>query len=187
MPSRNALAAVRLSYQPGTPYKVTLQVWNHSYDHPNPARRSSLIKGVALTQLPGNNYNPVNATITDRYGVNETDLWRAESGADPGFLGYNEGGTSSNTFWSSLTGIYDERCLADPACDARRLQTYKSAPAQLTAYNYLLGPVTFVFDVALTAHPTAVKLRVGHIGGNGGNPATRSAALPDEEFVIQLP
>ncbi|MGH7516454.1 MAG: hypothetical protein ACREOC_03145 [Gemmatimonadales bacterium] len=68
-----------------------------------------------------------------------------------------------------------------------RLQTVRGTPEQLTAYNYLLGPLTFAFDIVLTAPPAALRLKLGHIGGNGGNPAQRSGTMPDEEFVIQFP
>ena len=54
-------------------------------------------------------------------------------------------------------------------------------------HNYLFGPVTFTFDINLSAAPTAVKLKMGLVGGNGGNPAQLYATLPSEEFVIQFP
>jgi hypothetical protein len=138
-----------------------------------------------------------NLRITDRYGIDETLLWSIVlGGTEIGFEGYTEldtGGSCGpgfpNALWGAFSGVYDERCLADPLCDARRLQTYRpnALPKQLLAFNYLLGPVTFAFDIALTAAPTAVRLSVGHVGGNGGNPSQRSATLPDETFVIQFP
>jgi hypothetical protein len=117
-------------------------------------------------------------------------------GTEIGFEGYTELDTVTpcgpgfpSVLWGAFSGVYDERCLADPLCDARRLQNYRASasPKQLGAFNYLLGPVTFAFDIALTAAPTAVRVRVGHVGGNGGNPSQRSATLPDETFVIQFP
>jgi hypothetical protein len=202
LPTRNALAAIRLSYarkRAATKYSVKLEVWSHSYDHPDPNHRSSAITGVYLTQLPllppASNYTISNLKITDRYGIDERSMWNTVSApTEFGFDGYVELDTGRpcqpgfpNVLWGLYTGIYDERCLADPACDARRLQTYRPVWSQLSGYNYLLGPVTFAFDIALSVVPAAVRLRVGHVGGNGGNPAQRSATLPSEEFVIQVP
>jgi hypothetical protein len=202
MPTRNAFAAVRLTYVrklPNLPYHITLQVWSHSYDHPDPNHRSSMVTGVYITQLPqvppGTNYQMSNLKITDRYGIDENTMWTVSSGpTEFGFDGYTEIDTGRpcqpgfpNVLWGVYTGIYDERCLADPSCDARRLQTYRPMWASLAGFNYLIGPVTFSFDIALPVVPAAVKLRVGHVGGNGGNPAQRMATLPSEEFVIQLP
>jgi hypothetical protein len=207
LPTRNALGSVRLTYAqtaPTGPFHVTLQVWSHSFDHPDPLRRSAVIKGVYLTQLPGapgTNYQVSNIRITDRYGIDETGMWtRAGGFKEVGFDGYTWGDTAAvakcvpvlDEMWNAYTGIYDERCLADPACDAMRLQTYPSQTValpvpKLTAFNYLQGPVTFSFDIVLSAPPTAVKLKMGLVGGNGGNPLQRTATLPDEEFVIQVP
>ena len=201
MPSRNALASVRLSQvqkTPGSPYHISIQVWSHSYDHPDPSHRNSLVNGVYLTQLPSSqSYATSNVRITDRYGIDQTLLWMPLiGGTEIGFEGYTELDTVNpcgpgypRVLWSAFSGVYDERCLADPLCDARRLQTYRptASPRQLGAFSYLLGPVTFAFDIALTAAPTAVRLRVGHVGGNAGIPSQRSATLPDETFVIQFP
>jgi hypothetical protein len=191
MPVRNAFASASLDYQqtvPGGPFHVTLRVWSHSYDSPDPARRNALIKEVHLTHLPGASHPISNARITDRYGIDETGLWTYNSGAsEEGFTDYAEWGASTGSQWGSFTGVYDERCVADPACDARRLQTYRLSPHKIVVFNYLIGPVTFSFDITLPAPPKAVRLVMGHIGGNGGNPAQRSPALPDETFVIQFP
>jgi hypothetical protein len=199
MPTRNALATARLNYaQKGlkAPYHVTLQVWSHSFDHPDPAHRSALVTGVYLTQLPpSSGYNVSNVSIKDRYGVDHTGLWKQRSGANQeGFEGYQEYDTAGRCgpelpgiFWDAHTGIYDERCLADPATDARRFQTWRRSAYQVSVFNYLLGPVTFAFDIVLPLPPSAVRLRLGLIGGNGGNPAERQTPpLPDEEFVIQF-
>jgi hypothetical protein len=199
MPTRNALASARLQYSqpaPGAPYHINLQVWSHSYDHPNAVHRSALVNAVYLTQLPlGPAYAVSNIVIKDRYGIDQTALWRRSNGIqEEGFEGYTEldthgacGPGLTNVLWSANSGIYDERCAADPSCDAKRLQTYLSLPEQLTAYNYLLGPVTFSFDIVLSAPPSAVRLQVGHIGGNGGHPAQRAATIPQEQLVIQFP
>jgi hypothetical protein len=197
------LASVRLSSElrKGGLYHVTIQVWSHSYDHPDPGHKNAIVDAVYLTQLaPSSNYQVTNVKITDRYGIDETLLWWPVNGPDVGFVGYVELDTRTpcqpgfpQVLWGAFTGVYDERCLADPACDARRLQTYVTtfpvSPGRigLTAHNYLIGPVTFAFDITLSAAPTAVKLRMGHVGGNGGNPAQRNATLPSEEFVVQFP
>ncbi len=199
MPTRNAFASARLRYAQAAgagPYHVTLQIWSHSFDHPNPSRRSALVTGVFLTQLaPGPGYALSNVGITDRYGVDQSGLWTRTSGAnEEGFEGYAEYDTGGacgpnlpNVFWSAFSGIYDERCLADAGTDARRLQTYRSAAEQVSVFNYVVGPLTFAFDIVVASPPAAVRVRLGLIGGNGGNPAQRSATLPDEEFVIQFP
>lgn len=169
-------------------------VWSHSYDHPDPLRRNALIKEVYLTHLAGQSHALSNVVIRDRYGVDESGLWtRRAGGQEVGFDGYIEWdaagqcGPGLNVVWGLFTGIYDERCLADFACDAMRLQTYSPGANKLSAFNYLLGPVTFDFDIALSAPPNAVKLVMGHNGGNGGVPAQRWALLPDEHFVIEVP
>ena len=198
MPTRNALGSIRLSYTqsvPNGPYHITLQVWSHSYDHPDPARRSAAIRGVYLIQLTGGSpYNMSHVKIVDRYGVEQNSLWTGVSAPnEAGFEGYVEVDTGKpcqpgfpNVLWGAYTGIYDERCLEDPACDRRRLQTIAQWP-QLTSFNYLLGPLTFSFDLALSAPPTAVRLRMSLVGGNGGNPAQRFYTLPDEGFIITVP
>lgn len=194
MPTRTGLGTVRLtSTQVGANQHITLQVWSHSYDHPDPNYKNAIINGVYLVQLPQTtNFNVSNVKITDRYGIDETTLWTGTlGGTSVGFDGYAErvGGTGSPIGWASYSGIYDERCLADPLCDARRLQTYRAGAGHsaITVFNYLLGPVTFSFDVKLSAAPTAVRLKMGQVGGNGGNPATLYATLPSEEFIIQFP
>lgn len=195
MPAKNALASIRLrSVQlGGGKFHVSIEVWSHSYDHPDPNHRNAIVNGVYLVQLPqSTNFAVANLKITDRYGIDETSLWTlALGGTSAGFDGYAEriGGGPPSGGWASYTGVYDERCLADPLCDARRLQTYRTGPTNSTiaVFNYLLGPVTFAFDISLSAAPTAVKLKMGHVGGNGGNPAQRSASLPSEEFVFQFP
>jgi hypothetical protein len=199
MPTRNALAAARLRYAqaaPTAPYRVTLQVWSHSFDHPDPVRRSALVTGVFLTQLPpGTGYVVSNVAITDRYGVDQSGMWTRSSGAnEEGFAGYTEYDTAGvcghglpSVFWAAFSGIYDERCLDDPSVDAFRLQTYRLSAPAVSVFNYIVGPLTFTFDIVLPSPPSAVRLRLGLIGGNGGNPAQRSPTLPDEQFVIRFP
>jgi hypothetical protein len=186
METRNALATVRLRTQQSgatNSFHIKLTVWSRSFDHPNPSHRNALVTGVYLTQLAGTPGYFSNTQIKDRYGVDHTRLW---AGADSGFKGYTEYDPGAGPPWGANTGIYDERCLTDPSCDLMRLQTYRTDPHKLLAFNYLIGPVTFDFDVELSAPPKAVKLVLGHIGGNGGNPAQRYALLPDEEFIVQL-
>ena len=201
MPARNALASASLTCDPkkgGGAFHVTLRVWSHSYDHPDPVRRNALIKKVKLAKLTGTNNPLSNVRITDRYGIEETSLWATEhGGAEVGFASYTEvgpvflgptGTSRIDVIWGSYTGIYDDRCWADPACDAMRLQTHRLDQNRIAVYNYLIGPVTFSFDISQPAPPKAVKLVMGLISGNGGNPAQRSPALPDEEeFIIEFP
>jgi len=196
MPTRNALASVSLSSEqitPGGPFHVTLMVWSRSYDHPDPGHRNAMIKEVYLTQLTGSTHTLSNLRITDRYGIDETELWkRGGGGPEEGFKQYTEWVPAAGCpqgvpiAWGSYTGIYDERCLADPACDAMRLQTHRLPAHQIVVFNYLIGPVTFSFDIT-PSPPKAVRLVMGHIGGNGGIPARRYSILPDEEFIIQFP
>ena len=161
-----------------------------------------MVDRVYLTELPqSSSYAVTNVRITDRYGIDETLLWMpSKGGTGVGFDGYVELDTGQpcrpgfpNVLWGAFTGIYDDRCVADPACDARRLQTFVAPPGtppgriQLAAYNYLIGPLTFSFDITLSIAPAAVRLRMGQVGGNGGNPAQRNATLPNEEFIIRFP
>ena len=199
MPTRNALASVRLSYAqrlPTAPYHVTLRVWSHSYDHPTSARRNALVTGVFLTDLPSSGSATVsNVEIKDRYGVDQTRFWRHTSGvSQEGFEGYAEYDTGGacgpgmpSVFWFAHSGIYDERCWADPTVDAYRLQSYRNGGMQVALYNYMLGPLTFSFDINLSAPPSAVRLTLGHVGGNGGDPAQHTATLPNEEWVVRFP
>jgi hypothetical protein len=195
MPVKNAFASASLTCDPipGKKFHVTLKVWSHSYDDPNPARRNALIRKVELTGLAGNQNNVNNVQITDRYGIDETKLWTPSAGVDAGFDGYTEvgpvkiGTTSIPVIWGAYTGIYDERCLADAACDAMRLQTFRPDANRIAPFNYLLGPVTFSFDIAQPAAPKSVRLTMGLIGGNGGNPAQRSPAPGEDVFVISFP
>ena len=195
MPVRNALAAASLGYTtlgPGS-FNVTLKIWSHSYDDPDPARRNAVIKKVLLTGLTGGPSTISNAHITDRYGVDQTALWKPQGGVDVGWGNYTElgpvkyGATTINVVWGSHSGIYDERCALDLSCDAMRLQTYPVATHGIAIYNYMIGPMTFAFDFAHNAAPNAVKLTMGYIGGNNGIPAQRFSTLPDEEFVIAFP
>jgi hypothetical protein len=194
MPAQNALAIASLASDPiAGGFHVTLQVWNRSYDHPDPARRNALITKVKLTRLAGNQNSVVKAHIVDRYGIDETRLWMTSSGLDAGFEGYTEvgpvtmGSTTIGVIWGSYVGVYDERCLADPNCDRMRLQTNRPDQHRITVYNYLIGPVTFSFDIKQPTPPKAVRLTMGHIGGNDGNPGQRDSTLPDEEFTIEFP
>jgi hypothetical protein len=198
MPTKNALATIRFGYSSrGTgPYHISLEVWSHSYDHPEPNHRSAMVVGVELIQSPaGISYGNTNLKITDRYGIDQTSLWREVSGTTLSFVGHTEwdagntcGPAVNGVVWGNFTGIYDERCLADLACDSMRLQSYLTGPTQLKfiGFHYVAGPLTFAFDADLSAPPNAVRLKMGHIGGNGGNAAQRWATLPDEEFVIQF-
>jgi hypothetical protein len=195
MPTGHALASVSLTCEPNGAgvFHVTLQVWNRSYDHPEPGRRNALIKKVMLTRLSGNQNAPLNPHITDRYGIDETKFWTSDHGIDAGFDGYTEvgpvqiGANSIAVIWGAYTGIYDERCMTDPNCDRMRLQSYRPDQYGLVAYNYLLSPVTFSFDIKQPAAPKAVSLTMGHIGGNGGDPARRSAVAGEEKFIIEFP
>jgi hypothetical protein len=134
-----------------------------------------------------------NVRITDRGGIDSASMWGGINfPTEVGFDGYREVDTGRpcqpgfpNVLWGVYTGVYDERCLADPACDARRMQTHVKWP-QLVGFNYLISPVTFAFDIAIAAPPTAVRLRMSMIGGNDGNPAQRFSTLPDEIFTIQF-
>src|SRR5258706_13864993 len=84
MPTRNALASVSLSSEqitPRGPFHVALMVWSRSYDHPDPGHRNAMIKEVHLTQLTGGTHSVSNLLITDRYGIDETELWK-RGGAD---------------------------------------------------------------------------------------------------------
>jgi hypothetical protein len=194
MPVQNALASVRLDYAQktsGAPYHVSLQVWNRSFDNPDPTRRSSIIREVSLTQLPDANWQVSNLRIRDRYGVDHTRLWAGtggyhEQGWD-GYVEWDRGAPDHLVIWSVFSGIYDERCAADTACDGMRLQTLRTSNEQITVFNYLLGPVSFSFDITMSAPPKAVKLKTSLIGGNGGNPAVRGNASAWEEFVVQFP
>jgi hypothetical protein len=198
MPTRNALATARLTHAKlkGGRYHIEIQVWSHSYDHPDPARRSAMVSEVYAAGLgPSGGYSVTNIKITDRYGVDETGLWRRRDGAnETGFGGYTEYDTGGNcgpslpsVFWFSHTGIYDDRCPGDSACDAMRLQTWRATGTQIEVFNYLLGPVTFAFDLVTPKPPNSVRLVMSQIGGNGGNPAQRAAVLPNEEFTIVFP
>ena len=198
MPARNALASLRLNYRPlakPNHMHISLEVWSHSYDHPDPAHRNALVIAVTLVQPPVIE-ELTNLKITDRYGVDQTQLWRVASGGMIEFFGYSEWDAADTcapavfgVVWGSWTGIYDERCQADLACDSRRLQTHLTGPTnlQLIAFDYVAGPMTFAFDIVAAAPPKTFKLKMGLVGGNGGNPAQRWAALPDEEFTIQVP
>ena len=149
MPTRNALASIRLSQvqrTAGAPYHISLEVRSHSYDHPDPNHRSSLVNGVYLTQLPLSQSHTVsNLRITDRYGIDQTLLWSiVPGGTEIGFEGFTELDTVApcrpgfpSVLWNAFSGVYDERCLADPLCDARRLQNYRvnASPKQLGAFQ----------------------------------------------------
>ena len=199
MTVRNALASAQLTYTQkgaGAPYHVAIKVWSHTYDHPDPARRSALVTEVFLAELPQNAPIMTNVKIVDRYGVDQTMVFTGTiGGSQQGWEGYKEFDTGGacgpqlpQVFWGAFSGIYDERCLADQTIDARRLQTYGIGSTQISVYNYILGPLTFSFDIALASPPTSVLLRVGRIGGNGGNPAQRTEVFPGhEEFLIRFP
>lgn len=196
MPAMNAFASASLTCDPiGTgSFHVTLKVWNRSYDNPDPARRNTLLRKVGLTGLAGTQNSVRNPQITDRYGVDQTNLWMTVAGSvDVGFEGYTEigpvkiGTTTIGVIWGAYTGVYDERCLYDPACDAMRFQTHRPNAHQISVFNYLLGPVTFVFDITQPTAPKSVRLSMDMIGGNGGDPDRRSAAPGADEFVISFP
>jgi len=197
---RQCLCNRNASYSQGSssdPWQIELTVWNRSYDDPKPASRNSLITGVKLVDLPqstGNNLTTQN--ITDRYGTDVTKLWTLESGLkSTGYIGYTEYDTGGkcgpglpSVFWSCITGIYDERCLYDPACDALRLQIHRSAAPQIAIFNYLVSPVTFRFTLAPFSPSTGVRIQITNqfVGGNGGNPNSHGNAVPQEHFIVQF-
>jgi hypothetical protein len=196
MPTQNALAAVRLTSvrrRPPQAYHVTLEVWSHSYDHPDPVSRSAFIRTVSLTGLT-TTANMTNVTVKDRYGVDQSSLMVGSTNpTNITFDGYREVDTGRPcqpgfpaVLWGVYSGIYDQRCLADPVCDALRLQTLATWPG-LTGFNYISGPVTFDFDVGLAAPPKTVRLTMFFIGGNQGNPAQRFNNQPSETFTIEFP
>ncbi|HTE44770.1 MAG TPA: hypothetical protein VK636_05955 [Gemmatimonadaceae bacterium] len=170
----------------GDIYHVTLEVQSRSFDHPDPSHRSAAITKVALTELAPGQHTVSNVKITDHFGV-ENLLWKQQSGVTEGFSGITEFDSGHGVAWLSTTGIYDPRCQEHAAVDAVRLQTYRAQGTILAAFNYLHGPVTFAFDIQLASPPKAVEITLGLVGGNGGNPAQRSATLPDEVFVIHFP
>ncbi|MDH4132521.1 MAG: hypothetical protein OEV95_12025 [Gemmatimonadota bacterium] len=198
MATRNALATARLSYRLLKPklYRCSLMVWSRTYDHPTPMHRSAAVTGVFIAQLPATTTSLIaTRSIKDRYGVSHSGFWvptigGGEEGWD-GYAEYDTGGACGaglpNVFWSASSGIYDDRCAADPAIDAYRLQTARPTAEQITVYNYLAGPVTFEFDFKSAKPPAAVRLVVGLQGGNGGNPAQLAPTLPNEEFTIVFP
>jgi hypothetical protein len=198
MPTINALASARLRYKQLSPgvYRCSLLVWSHTYDHSNAAGRSAVVSGVYLAQLPASTASLVaTRSITDRYGVSHAGLWVPTSGAGEegwdGYTEYDSGGACGpgvpNVIWGAWTGIYDERCAADPAVDAFRLQTSRVSAVEIAVFNYLPGPLSFEFDLKSPKPPAAVRLVLGLQGGNGGNPAQRNAALPNQEFTITFP
>ncbi len=200
MTTANAPATATIQYRKdrrGDPWLVELTVWNRSYDDPNPGRRNSLITGVKLVDLPpSTGYQLTKPRITDRYGTNVTKLWTREFGLrSAGFDGYAEfdaagqcGQGLPSVFWSCFTGIYDERCLYDSACDGHRLQTYRPTTPQIVVFNYLVCPVTFRFTLAPFSPDTGVRIQITSqfIGGNGGNPDSHGDVTPKEQFIIQF-
>src|SRR5659263_256443 len=101
----------------------------------------------------------------------------------PGIRSTTRGGKCGpglpSVFWSCNTGIYDERCLYDPACDALRLQTYRSSGPQIAIFNYLVSPVTFRFTLAPFSPSAGVRIQITNqfVGGNGGNPNSHGNAI----------
>ncbi len=196
MPS-SALATVQLETRAKrNGVHVRLRVWNRSFDDPDEERRSTRISAVYLCDLPQQpGYNVTNTHIRDRSGVDQISLWRSIGGQNEfGFEGYQEwdvagecGPDLPNVFWSALSGIYDERCLCHPACDARRLQSFSPDAISSVIYQYLVSPVTFEFDVNLKQAPRCVRLEITSIGGNGGDPAVRGGTNAIESFVVSFP
>jgi hypothetical protein len=200
MSTRNALATARIKASLGKKTKlwtVVLEVWNRSYDHPDPARRNSIIRTVELVDLPATStaHDVELRSIVDRYGVSSMGLWEPIDGIQSvgfdGYVEYDVGGACGpdlpNVFWSAITGIYDERCLADPACDAMRLQTLRATPSQVSVFEYLIGPVTFTFTLDTFTPTAGIQITHSLIGGNGGDPTRRMSSIPDEQFIIHFP
>jgi hypothetical protein len=183
-----ALATVSLHSTPAGAgaFHVKLVDTSHTHRNADVAKRCAAITGVYLTELAAGSHTVTNTVITDHYGVNQTQLWTQRSGIDEGFGGYLEWDTGGHVAWISNSGIYDSACLHDAAVDARRLQTYRPTPDRVAAFNYIVSPVTFEFDITLAAKPKAVRLTIGFVGGNGGNPASHSPAFPDETLIIHV-
>ena len=179
----------------GNPWQIDLKVWNRSYDDPDLARRNSLITAVKLVDLPpSSSYHLTTQSITDSTGTDFTTLWPPEYASNSvghcGAAQYDTAGKCGpglpSVFWFCNTGIYDERCLRDPECDAWRLQTHRAGP-QITIFNYLVSPVTFRFTLAPFSPNTGVKIQITSqfIGGNGGNPSNHGN-LAQEHFFLKF-
>jgi hypothetical protein len=196
----SALATATLQYRKSKRdglWNIELVVWNRSYDDPESARRNSLITGVHLVDLPqSTGYQMPTQTITDRNGSDVTALWTKEFGfLSAGFNGYTEYDTAGqcgqslpSVFWSCFTGIYDDRCLYDPACDGHRLRTYRPTMPQIGVFNYLVGPVAFRFSISPFSPNKGVKVQITtqFIGGDGGNPNSHGNVAQQEKFIIEF-
>jgi hypothetical protein len=159
MPPTDTLATVQFKavQDAAGVWTLSMMISSRSYDDAT-ARRCSLITRVRLVDLPAasGGYQTSIRKITDRDGINVARLWMNEQGDRfVGFVGYKEQTVFLKqpavgaTTWQSVSGIYDERCAADPACDKYRYQTVPvggsgSSPVErLAAFNYLASPLIF--------------------------------------------
>ena len=208
MPPSSAPAAVQLnaSQDAAGLWTVALRVSSLTYEEASAARRCSLITRVRLVDLPApssGGYQLNLGSIRDRHGINVSRHWMHEQGQRfAGFVGYKEltvflkQPSVGVTAWQSFSGIYDDRCAADPDYDKYRYQTVPvgasgNAPVdRLMAFNYLRGPVTFEFTIDRFQRPARIQITLGLIGGNGGQPDQNlpgGVAHLEEDVTIDVP
>jgi hypothetical protein len=124
----------------------------------NTSNINSMIVGLSFYQTgPG---MPDLFEVVDAEGQSWfAPWWNGSPEGDFGFFGYQERDElvpdpeGNDPFyhevvWGEFTGVYSSACAADPACDARRLQTIihrNPTWNDTTAFHYLPGPVTFRF------------------------------------------
>jgi len=208
MPSSSGPAAVQLNASQDSAglWNIALKVSSLTYDAASAARRCSLITRVRLVDLPApgsGGYQFKLRSIGDRHGINVSHLWMQEQGQGfVGFVGYKEltaflkQPSVGATAWQSFSGVYDDRCAADPDSDKYRYQTVPvgasgNAPVdRLMAFNYLRGPVTFEFTIDRFQRPARIQITLGLIGGNGGQPDQNlpgGVAHLEEDVTMEVP
>ena len=159
--------------------RITVRVWNRSYDHPNPAKRNSLLSQLSLVALDLNGaewstaWVPTYVSSVDAGGADTTQFWTTVGWRSQfqliGYIEYSDPLDNTRVQWSSTTGLYDERCQDDASCDADRVRS-QTLPGQYGACNYLTGPSVFTFEAPSLPPALGVNLRFTRIGGNGGTP-----------------
>ena len=195
------MAVVQLETAPvssdlGSPQRITVTVWNRSYDHPDPAKRNSLLWQLKLLGLEKDGcvsslvWSPTFVGSVDCGGGETSLFWLAGAGPTELSLdGYTEHddpmATMPGVQWGVMTGLYDERCAAEAACDANRVRS-RITLRRLFEFNYLARQSVFTFQAPILPPAIGVNLRFANIGGNNGVPDGYGDSAARENFRVSF-
>jgi hypothetical protein len=148
---------------------LRISVWSRSYDDPHLVARNSLISEIKFLQPET---DASNASVFDRAGADVTSYFmRGASSLE----GYREGFDGAQVRWTSIAGVYDERCATDLTVDSqRRLNEIIPGPPfpSVRFYSYLVSPIRIELSVDVLPAQLGFAFVRRYIGGRQGDAVT---------------